>query len=62
LFDRWKQGRENSRPGAVWVLGANGDIESRAVRIGVADDRFTEILGGRLEEGDKVVVRAREVK
>jgi HlyD family secretion protein len=62
LFDRWKQGRENSRPGAVWVLGANGDIESRSVRIGVADDQFTEILGGRLEEGDKVVVRAREVK
>ncbi len=62
LFDRWKQGRENSRPGAVWVLGQNGDIESRSVRIGVADDQFTEILGGRLEEGDKVVVRAREVK
>jgi HlyD family secretion protein len=62
LFDRWKRGRANSRPGTVWVLGANGQIEGRSVRIGIADDQFAEIVGGQLEEGEHVVVRAREAK
>jgi HlyD family secretion protein len=62
LFDRWKRGRENSRPATVWVLAASGDIEGRSVRVGIADDQFTEIVGGRLKEGERVVVRAREAK
>ncbi|HXF53467.1 MAG TPA: efflux RND transporter periplasmic adaptor subunit [Hyphomicrobiaceae bacterium] len=62
LFDRWKRGRENSRPATVWVLAASGDIEPRPVRVGIADDRFAEIVGGDLKEGEAVVVRAREVK
>lgn len=61
-FDRWKKGRENSRPALVWVLTATGDIESRAVRAGLADEQFTEIMGGQLAESERVVVRAREVK
>lgn len=62
LFDRWKKGRENSRPATVWVLTAAGDIEPRAVRAGLADEQFTEIMAGALEMGEKVVTRAREVK
>jgi hypothetical protein len=31
------------------------------VRTGLTDDQFTEIIGG-LQEGDTVVVRAREAK
>jgi len=62
LFDRWRRGRENSRPGTVWVLTASGSLEPRSVRVGIADDRFAEIVGGDLKEGEGVVVRAREVK
>jgi HlyD family secretion protein len=62
LFDRWKKGRENSRPVVLWVLNSAGDIEPRMVRAGLADDQFTEILGGEVEVGDRVVVRSREVK
>lgn len=61
LLDRWKKGREATRTGAVWVL-AGTDIESRNVRLGIADDQFTEIVGGQLKAGDKVVTRAREAK
>jgi HlyD family secretion protein len=46
----------------VWVLAASGDIEGRSVRVGIADDQFTEIVGGQLKEGERVVVRAREAK
>jgi HlyD family secretion protein len=62
LFDRWKRGRENSRPGTVWVLGASGETEGRSVLVGIADDQYSEIVGGQLKDGERVVVRAREAK
>lgn len=61
LFERWKKGRQATRSGTVWVLSGD-DIESRNVRLGIADDQFTEIAGGQLKPGDKIVTRAREAK
>lgn len=61
-FQRWKDGREAVRPATVWVLGKTGVPESRSVRIGLADDQFSEIVGGDLEEGEPVITRARDVK
>ncbi|HKZ95727.1 MAG TPA: efflux RND transporter periplasmic adaptor subunit [Hyphomicrobiaceae bacterium] len=61
LFEKWKKDREAMRSATLWVLGAGRNPERRFVRTGLADDQFTEILGG-LEEGDNVVVRAREAK
>jgi HlyD family secretion protein len=60
-YEKWKQGRETTRTATLWVLGAGGGPERRQVRTGLTDDQFTEIIGG-LEEGDSVVVRAREAK
>jgi HlyD family secretion protein len=60
-YEKWKQGRETTRSATVWVVGAGGKPERRTVRIGLADDQFTEIFGG-LEEGQNVIVRAREAK
>lgn len=61
-FRRWKEGREAVRPAVVWVLGKTGLPERRAVRTGISDDQFTEIVGGDLAEGDAVIIRARDVK
>jgi HlyD family secretion protein len=36
--------------------------EQRRIRIGLADDQFTEVVGGDLKEDDAVIVRARDVK
>ncbi len=45
-------------PGAgVWVL-ANGRPRRVAVETGLADDRFVEVRGGTLAEGDLVIVAA----
>jgi len=60
-FDAWKRGRESTRPGAVWVLGADGKLQSRRVLTGVIDEQFTEVVGGSLKEGERVVTRARAV-
>ena len=61
-FQRWKDGRETTRFAAVWVLGKSGQPERRGVRTGIADDQFTEVIGGELAEGEAVIVRARDVK
>jgi len=62
LFEAWKQQRNSSRAATVWVLGPNGQLEQRFVRLGLGDDQFTEIVGGNVEAGDQVVIRAREVR
>ncbi|MEP7312320.1 MAG: efflux RND transporter periplasmic adaptor subunit [Pseudomonadota bacterium] len=47
-----------ARSGTLWTL-ENATPKSNTVRLGLADDRFTEIVEGDLKEGDKVIVRAR---
>ncbi|MDQ8697793.1 efflux RND transporter periplasmic adaptor subunit [Hyphomicrobium sp. LHD-15] len=61
-FQRWKDGRETTRFATVWVLGASETPERRSIRTGIADDQFTEVLGGDLKEGERVIVRGRDLK
>jgi multidrug efflux pump subunit AcrA (membrane-fusion protein) len=51
-------GQAQSRQGTLWTL-ENGKPKSHEVRLGVADDRFTEVVESDLKPGDKVIVRAR---
>lgn len=59
--DQWQkyqaEQKDRPQPKTIWVLNANGDIEPRRVRLGIADGSFTEIAGGNLEEGDAVILR-----
>jgi hypothetical protein len=43
------------QPAQVRVLQADGSVETRAIRIGLANDQSTEVLSG-LEEGEQVVL------
>ncbi len=56
-----REARE-TRPGSVWVETAEGMLEERRVRLGISDSQNTVVVGGNLEAGDAVVVRAREVR
>jgi HlyD family secretion protein len=49
---------QSVRPGTVYVPDKSGKPEARSVRIGLADDSYTEIVNG-LKEGDQIIVRAR---
>lgn len=49
--------RPAERDANVYVLNPAGNPESRKVRVGLADDNYTELLGG-LADGDRVIVRA----
>ena len=63
--DQWQQyqalqldrQKDRPQPKTIWVLNADGDIEPRRVRLGIADGSYTEIAGGNLKEGDAVILR-----
>lgn len=42
----------------VWVLGEDGALSRVRVRTGLTDQRYVELIGDRLKEGDKVVLGA----
>jgi HlyD family secretion protein len=43
-------------PGRVYVLGDDGAPVVVALRVGVTDGSYTEVLGGDLKEGDGVII------
>ena len=47
-----------TRQGKLWTL-EGGAPKAHDVRLGVSDDRYTELVEGDLKEGAQVVVRAR---
>jgi hypothetical protein len=51
-------GRAQTRAGTLWTLEAGKPV-AHQVRLGVADDRFTEVVEADLKPGAKVIVRAR---
>ncbi|MEY4599839.1 MAG: hypothetical protein RLZZ445_2636 [Pseudomonadota bacterium] len=42
--------------GTVWVAEGSQAPKSIAVRLGISDGTFTELLGGELKEGDAVII------
>lgn len=50
-----QSGRTASR-GRVWLLDADGKPKSVALRLGVTDGSFTEVLGSELKAGDEVLI------
>ena len=44
-----------TRPGRVWVLGANGTPELRTLTVGIANDTHTEVIAGDLTAGQPVI-------
>ena len=51
-----REGQTIGRSGTVWVLreGATTPVPVQ-IQLGVADDAFTEVVGGALKPGDKIV-------
>ncbi len=49
--------KDRPRPKTIWVLSADGDVEPRRVRLGIADGTHTEVAGGDLDVGDVVITR-----
>lgn len=59
IFEKWRaERRETTQPAVVWL--AKGEtLVPRRIRLGLADEAYSEIAAGVLKEGDQVVTRAR---
>lgn len=42
----------------VWILSSEGKPKSISIDLGAHDNNFTQVLGGKLKEGDKVIAEA----
>ena len=47
---------DGGTPGRVYVIGADGAAAVVALRLGVTDGSYTEVLGGELKEGDGIII------
>ena len=61
-FSALQRNRANTRPALLYTLNSDGTLTPRRVRLGLSDDRFTEIVEGELGEGDEVVSRIRRAR
>lgn len=46
----------NVRNERVWIVGADGKPQAVAVRIGIGDGTYSELQGGEIKEGQKLIV------
>jgi len=49
-------GRAAAQPGRVWIVGADGEPEPVAIRIGISDGTMTEVVSGPLTEGQEIII------
>ena len=50
-----RDGADKTKKRSVYVL-VHGRLDERELELGLADERFTEVLGGELAEGEAVVI------
>jgi hypothetical protein len=64
-FEQYQQVRRQAaetRAGQLWIQSADGDINPLPVRFGISDDKYTQLFGANVKDGDVVVTRIRAVK
>ena len=59
-FETWKAKRDATHSATVYVLGPDGQPEMRAIRIGLSDSHFAEVVSGPLKAAEALIVRARK--
>ena len=58
--DSARQGEEQKAPkiGRLWILDPSGNIKAVQVTLGLNDNRYVEVTGDLIKEGDEVVLSA----
>jgi HlyD family secretion protein len=49
-------GMRRAQAATVWVMGEDGTLTRVRIRTGLTDQRYIELIGDKLKEGDKVVL------
>jgi HlyD family secretion protein len=40
---------------SLWILNSAGDVKRALIKTGISDGRYTEVIGGALVEGDRII-------
>ena len=61
-YQQLRRQQEETRSSRIWIQDAAGKIRPVTVRLGLSDDNYTQIVGGDVKQGDKVITRVSEGK
>lgn len=61
-YQQIRQQASETRSGQIWVQSEGGEINPVAVRYGISDDNYTQLIGKNVEPGSVVITRIRNVK
>lgn len=57
-----KAEREGTQRATVWLMGKDGSLERRSIRVGLSDVQHVELASNELQPGEEVIVRSRKAK
>ena len=61
-YQQIQQQTEQTRTGLLWIRSKDGAIKPVEVRLGLSDDRFTQVISREVVAGNEAVTRIREPK
>jgi HlyD family secretion protein len=61
-YQQIRQQASETRSGQIWVQSQDGEINPVAVKYGISDDNYTQLIGKNVEPGTVVITRIRNVK
>ncbi len=61
-YQQIRQQASETRSGQIWIQSTGGEINPVAVRFGISDDNYTQVISKEIRPGDLVVTRIRNVK
>ena len=56
MWKQMRQGGGQSQMARVWILDNTKNLKPVSVRTGLNDNRYVEVVGGDLKEGDEIVI------
>lgn len=56
FFQGGSSGNKSRQIQRIWVKDEKGNIRPTIIRTGISDNRYVEVIGGRINEGDEVVI------
>jgi len=60
-YQKIRQQASETRAGQLWVQSEDGEINPVSVKLGISDDKYTQVFSKSVNEGTVVVTRIRNV-
>lgn len=62
MYQQLQRQTGQTRPAVLWIRSDDGEIKPIGVRLGISDDRYTQIISQDLQAGQQAVTRIRKAR